>query len=181
MAGVLSMFRQFLRDPGVASVCSTAPYVVKKICARLDLSGPRIVVELGPGLGCFTRELLCRLSPDSQLIPIEKNPHFASVLSEIADPRLHVVHGNADDVRKILRGKKADLILSGIPFSHFDESRTSALLWDIRHVLAEGGRFVAYQCSSMLRRPLCRLFRQVSVERHVFHLPPLVVLEARAG
>lgn len=175
------MLRQFLRDPGVASVMPTAGYVVRRICSRLDLAAARVVVEFGPGLGAFTRELLARLRQDAVLVGIETNADFALRLAAMGEPRLRVVHGSADDLKAVLRSQrlpKADLVLSGIPFSHFDEARTSALLEDVRDVLAQGGRFVAYQCTAQLRAPLQRIFGDVRVERQFFNLPPLVVLEA---
>jgi phospholipid N-methyltransferase len=162
----------------------TARYLVRRICDRLDLSAARVVVELGPGLGAFTRELLERLPAESTLVLIETNPDFASELAALGDSRLRVVHGSADHVKRVLRNAGlpgADLVLSGIPFSHFNAGRTSALLRDIRDVLGTDGRFVAYQCSKLLEAPLRRLFGTVRVERHFFHLPPLVVLEARTA
>jgi phospholipid N-methyltransferase len=178
------MFRQFFRDRRVASVKATSPYLVRRLCRRLDLSGPRVVVELGPGLGCFTRALLERLSPDSTLLLIETNPDFADLLRRIREPRLHVTCGSADHVKEVLRRaglSRADVVISGIPFSHFSEARRMSLLGDVRAVLTRGGVFLAYQSSARLRKDLKRVFPRVRVEREVFHIPPLVVLEARAA
>jgi phospholipid N-methyltransferase len=178
------LFRHFLRDPKVASLKSTSPYLVRRICRRLDLRGPRVIVELGPGLGCFSRALLDRLSPDSTLILIETNPDFANALARIPEPRLRVVFGSAVHLKDILHHaglSRVDVVLSGIPFSYYKEAAKMKLLADIREVLAEDGLFVAYQSTAHLRKYLKRVFPRVRVERQVFHIPYLVVLEARAA
>ncbi|HVE40294.1 MAG TPA: rRNA adenine N-6-methyltransferase family protein [Planctomycetota bacterium] len=180
----LFMFRQFFRDPRIAAVKSTSPYLVRRICRRLNLGERRVVVELGPGMGCFSRALLDRLSPDATLLLIETNPDFADVLGRIHEPRLRVVRGSAVHLKEILHGSgqsRADVVLSGIPFSYYSEDAKMQLLGDIREVLAEGGVFLAYQSSAHLEKYLKRVFPRVRVERQVFHIPPLVVLEARAA
>jgi phospholipid N-methyltransferase len=180
----LFMFRQFFRDPRIAAVKSTSPYLVRRICGRLNLGQRRIVVELGPGLGCFSRALLERLSPDSTLLLIETNSDFADVLGRIREPRLRVVCGSAVYLKDFLHRSgqsRADVVLSGIPFSYYSEEAKMRLLGDIREVLSEGGVFLAYQSSAHLEKYLKRVFPRVRVERQVFHIPPLVVMEARAA
>jgi phospholipid N-methyltransferase len=178
------MFRQFFRDHGIASVKTTSAYLVRRICGRIDGTRPRVIVELGPGPGCFTRVLLDRLSPDSTLVIIESNPEFAAQLGKMGDPRLRVVQGNAQNLREILTRdgiQEADLVLSGIPFSYYPDEDKLKLLADIRSVLRPDGVFVAYQATGRLEKPLKRVFGRVRVEWELFHIPPLVVFEARAA
>jgi phosphatidylethanolamine/phosphatidyl-N-methylethanolamine N-methyltransferase len=178
------MFRQFFRDHGIASVKSTSAYLVRRICRRIDRTRPRVIVELGPGAGCFTRVLLERLSPDSTLVLIEANPEFAAELGKVRDPRLRVIQGNAQNLREILARdgiSEVDLVLSGIPFSYYPDVAQVKLLTDIHSVLAPGGVFVAYQATARLEKPLKRVFVRVRVEWQLFHIPPLVVFEARAA
>jgi phospholipid N-methyltransferase len=180
----LFMFREFLRDRRIASVKTTSPYLVHRICRRLNLSGRRVVVEFGPGPGCITRVLLDLLSADSMLILIETNPEFVKRLRRVRDPRLHVVSGSAVDVKSILRNigvPRVDAVVSGIPFSFFDEAPKMKLLTETRSVLADDGVFLAYQSSASLEKPLRRIFPRVRVERQLFHIPPLAILEARAA
>lgn len=175
------MFRQFLQDRRIASIKSTSPYLVRRICGRIDFSRTRVVVEFGPGLGCFTRVLLQRLSPESRLILFETNPEFARRLRKLRDPRLRVAFGTAEGVTEVLEReglRSADVVLSGIPFSHFPEVAKMRLLQDTRALLGDDGVFLAYQSSAHLEKYLKRVFPRVRVERELFHIPPLVVLEA---
>jgi phospholipid N-methyltransferase len=178
------MFRRFFRDYRIASVKATSAYLVRRICRRIDRTRPQVIVELGPGPGCFTRVLLERLSPDSRLVLIEANAEFAADLGKVRDPRLRVVQGNAQNIREILARAglpKVDLVLSGIPFSFYPDVVKLKLLKDIRSVLAPDGVFVAYQATARLEKPLKRVFLRVRVEWQLFHIPPLVVFEARAA
>lgn len=180
-AGVL-LFRQFLRDRRIASVKSTSPYLVHRICSRMDFTRRRVVVEYGPGLGCFTRVLLERLTPDSRLILLETNPEFVSVLRRFRDPRLRLAFGSAEGVRSVLQRldlEEADYVLSGIPFSLLPEAPKMRLLEDTRAVLGDHGVFLAYQSSAHLKKYLARVFHRVRIRHELFHIPPLVVLEAR--
>jgi phospholipid N-methyltransferase len=102
----------------------------------------------------------------------------------VRDPRLRVVQGNAQNIREILARAgltKVDLVLSGIPFSFYPDVVKLKLLKDIRSVLAPDGVFVAYQATARLEKPLKRVFLRVRVEWQLFHIPPLVVFEARAA
>jgi len=178
------MVRQFLRDRRIASLKSTSPYLVNRICDRLDLTGDRVVVEYGPGLGCFTRALLERLSPGSTLVAIETHEEFVRRLRQVPDSRLHVAPRSAEGVKDILRRagvRGADVVLSGIPFSLIPEGPKLRILKDTRAVLGKGGVFVAYQSSAHLEPYLKQVFPRVRTEWEPFHIPPLVVLKARAA
>lgn len=182
MAGARDFFfREFFRDPNIASVKATSPYLVRRILDRMDLGGRRTIVEYGPGTGPFTRPLLDRLSPDSRLVLIESNPDMVARLNGLVhDPRVRLVRAKAEEVGSILGPARADYVLSGIPFSHFEDPVKMRILRDTREILAPGGAFLAYQASTLLRAPLERIFRSVKVKVEPFHIPPLVVLEARA-
>lgn len=166
----------------IASIKETSPFMVRRICDRMDLARRRVVVEYGPGTGPFTRALLDRLSPDSRLILVEKNPEFASRLQGRRDPRLRVFHAGAEEIHDVLRASgvsRADYILSGIPFSRIPRPAKMQILRDTRRALGEQGIFLAYQSSAHLREPLEAVFPSVRVRREPFHIPPMVVLEAR--
>lgn len=116
----LHFLKQGLLDRQVASVIPTAAHNVRKIIQQMDLSKDSVIVEYGPGTGVFSKELLKRMTPGSHLILIETNEQFVSLLKQIDDERLTVIHGSAEDVTEILKDSghtKANYILSGIPFS----------------------------------------------------------------
>jgi phospholipid N-methyltransferase len=167
----------------IASIKETSPFMVRRICDRMDLARRRVVVEYGPGTGPFTRALLDRLSPDSRLILIEKNPEFAARLQSRHDPRVRVFQAGAEEVLDVLRAcgvSHADYVLSGIPFSRIPRPDKLRLLRDTRRALGERGIFLAYQSSAHLKGALEAVFRAVRTTIEPFHIPPLVVHEAHA-
>lgn len=171
--------REFLRDPAIASIKATSPFMVRRILDRMRLHERRLVVEYGPGTGPFTRALLDRLSPDSRLVLIESNAEFVRALDRLRDPRVRLCQGSARDVGRLLGPARADYVLSGIPFSRFDEPGRSKILADTREILKPDGAFLAYQSSPLLRGSLERVFSSVRMTVEPFHIPPLVVFEAR--
>ena len=173
--------REFLRDRGIASVKATSAYVVRRVCARMDLSRRRVVVEYGPGTGPFSREILDRMTPDSRLVLVESNPEFAAMLEGLRDPRVRVFRDRAQRIPDLLRDEglaQADYVLSGIPFSHLDDDGRRALLRDTRRILRDDGLFLAYQSSGRLRGALAEVFPRVRLTVEPFHIPPIFILEA---
>ena len=48
--------RSFLRHPlQTGSLVPSSRFLVRRMLAQVDWQHARVVVELGPGLGCFTR------------------------------------------------------------------------------------------------------------------------------
>ncbi|HMS52577.1 MAG TPA: rRNA adenine N-6-methyltransferase family protein, partial [Chitinophagales bacterium] len=57
----------------------------------------QVIIELGAGNGCITKELLNRMHPDSQLFSFEVNENFCTMLnSTIQDERLHLINDSAE-------------------------------------------------------------------------------------
>jgi phospholipid N-methyltransferase len=179
--GKLFFVKTFLKDHNIAALTPTSEYAVKKILGRFDWSRDRVVMEYGPGTGVFTKGLLERMTPGSKLILIDTNPEFVSLLRRVQDPRMRVFQDSAENIRRILSDcgeAHADYILSGIPFSFFQEDQKMGIVRDTRRALAPGGRFVVYQYSPHIRKYLRRCFPSVSTELELFHVPPLFVFEA---
>ena len=184
MSGVSSPFTYvsaFLRDKAVASVSPSSRYLAARVVDAMAAERARTVVEYGPAEGVITERILSRMAPDAVLVAVERNGGFARTLRRRRDPRLRVVHGDAWEIEPILRRLglgPADVIVSGIPFSHFDAVRRHELLRRTRAQLAPHGRFVAYQCTTHLSGALARHFRKVDTAFEVRNLPPHFVFTA---
>ena len=84
--------------------------------ADCDLRNARVVVELGPGTGSFTRLIWERLGEASDFFALELDE--ASVKRLRSDfPGLEVCHQSAEDLPELLgeRGIKADCVVSLLP------------------------------------------------------------------
>jgi phospholipid N-methyltransferase len=180
----LAFFREFLRRPDeIGSIIPSSHHLERRLVAAGDVANAPTVVELGPGTGGTTRAVLRALRRDARLFAVEINPHFASRLRAIADPRLTVHLGSAVDLRAILglHGlAHVDLVLSGIPFSTMPPGIGHRIIRAIAQSLAPGGRFVAYQ----LRGAVGAMGRDVMgpprVEFVLRNVPPMRIYTWRA-
>jgi phospholipid N-methyltransferase len=148
---------------------------------QADLRTARTVVELGPGTGVVTRELLRRLPDGARLIAFETEPSFIAYLrAALHDPRLLLVPDSAERMAERLEELSAtpvDYVFSEIPLSSMPGSRAS-ILAAARALLRDGGRLVVLQYSPFVLRPLLReLFPRARTAAFVpWNLPPAFVL-----
>lgn len=89
-----------IRTTGTVAPSSRA--MIKSLLAKFEFSKARCVVELGPGNGCITRELLRRLPADAKLICLELNNDFVAQLNALEDPRLHVYNACASSLPRFV-------------------------------------------------------------------------------
>ena len=84
---------------------------------KIDPQASDVIVELGPGTGVFTRELLARGVIPANLILVEFNKEFVKFLRH-EFPQVRVVEGGAQDLPqllKVLGQGPVRKIISGIP------------------------------------------------------------------
>jgi phospholipid N-methyltransferase len=158
--------RNFFRHPRMlGSLVPSSPFLIKRVLRRIDWSTARVIVEYGAGVGTFTAEILRRMRPDAILVVFETNDEFVQYLREyLRDPRLHIVHGSADqvgDVLKRLGRGPADYVISGIPFSTIPENAREAILCSTREALRPRGALIVYQFTRRILPSLERVFGPV--------------------
>ena len=169
--------RSFLRHPlRTGSLVPSSRFLVRRMLAHVDWQQARVVVELGPGLGCFTREIVRRMRLDAVLIAIEMNRKFARTLRKtIKDQRLFVVDGSALNLDTILARFEfthADCIISGLPFANMDNTTRESILQKCRRVLSRRGQFVLFQYRLLLLPALASAFRSIERTYEPLNIPP---------
>ena len=160
----------------LGSVVPSSRFLVKTLLSQVEWEKARILVEYGPGVGTFTREILKRMRPDATLVVIELNPAFVSFLRrEIQDPRLRVISGSAAGVRATLEqmgSPSADYIISGIPYSTMPEAARREILRESRQVLSPEGAFLVYQFTGTVLPYLQSSFRSVRQDFELLNILP---------
>jgi len=174
----LDFFRGFLKDPRqVGSVIPSSRFMERRIIDFSELDTGSVVVELGPGTGGTTRALLQAMRADARLLAVDLDPAFVRIVSEIDDPRLYVEEGSAADIGTLLARhglEKADVVVSGIPFSTMPETVGRSILEAVRDHLSPHGRFVAYQFRAEVARLARPIFGPPSREAVVaLNIPPM--------
>ncbi|MFQ5515619.1 MAG: class I SAM-dependent methyltransferase [Myxococcota bacterium] len=182
----LDFFKGFLRNPKeVGSVIPSSRFLTRRVlqCGRVDRA--RVIVELGPGTGVLTGEILRRMRANARLVAVEINPRFVRLLRRsFPDPRLTLHEGSSEELEKALLqadATEADLVVSGIPFSTLARPTRRATLEAARRVLGPGGRFVAYQFRGHVRRFAEPFFGPGDIQREFLNLPPMRVYVWQKG
>jgi phosphatidylethanolamine/phosphatidyl-N-methylethanolamine N-methyltransferase len=179
----LLFFKRLLANPiRVGYLVPSSGVLTRKTAKRIDFSKPRVVIELGPGEGCHTRQIVRRMNPESKLILIELDEHFANHLKKqfAHDPRIVVVQADALHLVETLTGlgvTHPDYIYSGIPFTIMERNLRESLLSNIADTMGPETIFITYQVSSLISDHV--LFDLARSEQCILNVPPIKVLEYR--
>ena len=169
--------KNFLQHPlMLGSFIPSSRFLIRTLLGELDFDRARVIVEYGPGVGTFTREILARMRPDAMLLALETNREFVDFLQRSTpDPRLKVIHGSAAAVQGALESHgvdRADFVISGIPFSTLPATEREAVLHATHAVLQPHGAFLVYQFSPMVLASLRQVFSQVRRGFQPLNMPP---------
>jgi len=177
IAEALLFAGNFIRHPHMlGSIVPSSRTLVDRVLDPIDWERARVIVEYGPGVGTFTREILRRMRSDARLVVIETNRDFVQFLTNsLADPRLHVVLDSAAHVSAVLQSLGlggAQYIVSGIPLGSMPVPVRADIVDKTRAALEPGGAFLVYQFTARVLPQLRQSFAHVhrSVERR--NLPP---------
>jgi phosphatidylethanolamine/phosphatidyl-N-methylethanolamine N-methyltransferase len=107
--------------------------------------GPARILEVGPGNGAVTAEILRLLRPGDRLDMVEINPHFIAILRrrfeqeplwELRRPQTQLIHAPLQD----LTGSGIyDYIISGLPLNNFPLSLVREIFQAYRRLLKPSG------------------------------------------
>lgn len=163
----------------VGSVIPSSRFLSKKMLEPINFDQAKVIVELGPGTGVFTKELLSKMSANCHLVVIELNDAFFNDLQQKIDhPNLHLVHGSAGDLTSILQRfnlAKADYILSSLPLTNFPVALRNSILEAIKGNLVEEGKFIQFQYTRGLKKLYGAHFEQVHIDYTILNFPPAFV------
>jgi phosphatidylethanolamine/phosphatidyl-N-methylethanolamine N-methyltransferase len=120
-------------------------------------SGPRRILEVGPGTGAVTREILRAMRPDDRLVLVERNEEFVArlrarlagdpSLNGVAD-RITLVHAG---VEQLADEEPFDVIISGLPLNNFPVALVEQLLGKLQQLLAPQGTLSFFEYVAIRR------------------------------
>ena len=159
----------------VGSVISSSSFLARKMINDPSFANAGNIVELGPGLGCVTEEIVRRMHSEAVLTLVEINPDFCDELRKrFEEPRIRVLNISALEMSKFVR-EPVDYIISGIPIANLSDVKQSELFDAIRDALAPAGVYVQFQYSLLSLRLLRKHFHSVDIRFTLFNIPPAFV------
>src|SRR5437667_1844218 len=187
----LRFLSAFLREPArVGSFAPSSPALAQAMLRGCDLRNARTVVEFGAGTGAFTRLILERIGGQAMFLALELDDKHVRGLRQ-RFPGVHVYHDSAERVQKYLadhRRKKADYIISGLPWANMPVQEQERILEAVLNSLRPEGLFTtfAYVHARWLpralrfRERLGHYFEQVKTSGIVWrNVPPAFVYRCR--
>lgn len=194
-------FEQSMQALGpTASLFPSSRYLANALIKPIDFRRARTVVELGPGTGAVTNEILKRLRPDGKLFAVDINQTFIHHLRNTChDPRLVPLCGSAADLRSLLavhdvgshNVAPVDAVVSSLGLTAMDNKTRTSILRQVGACLVSTGTMTQYQYLGPLEIPkfkirgfnearfLRRFFGDVSVGHVILNVPPALVFTCR--
>ena len=165
------------------TIAPSSRFLAKKMLRKIDFSTCKVLVELGPGNGAITQQILKNISPESHLICFEVNEAFYKELSNIDHPQLTVLKVSAEEIQPELDKlgySKACHIISSLPLAIIPNEISDAILQNSMEVLNMEGTFIQYQYSLTYYKRLKKVFRDaISMDFEFLNLPPAFIYRCR--
>ncbi|MFM8730981.1 MAG: class I SAM-dependent methyltransferase [Phycisphaerales bacterium] len=146
----------------VGTVCPSSPMLSRVLAEVVDAAPqPRRILEVGPGTGPVTRELLRKLGPRDVLDIVELSPEFCDDLErKVLGPWRGLGHGaqvtlhNAAIQDVSLEEASYDCVVCGLPFNNFDVDLVRSIMDRMLELLKPGGEltYFAYVGAKVAKR-----------------------------
>ena len=127
------------------AVSPSSKSLAKNIVSIANLPERHCIVELGTGTGVFTEEILKNIY-SSKFFSLELNNSFVNETKKRC-PVAKVYHDDAKNLKKYLKKNNeetCDCVISGLPWTNFDEQIQNELLDTIYDNLGENGIFITF-------------------------------------
>lgn len=175
-----NFFKTYLKEKKqVGALAPSSRFLVKKMCSKIDFNESKHIIELGPGTGVFTKEILKRARPDAKIFVFELNSEFYKLLKQkFKDPRIVLINDSAEKLQEKIKEngvEKVDAILSSLPLTIIPPPVKSNILDAVYSVLKKGGIFTQYQYSLSAKSIIEERFGKLKMSFSSINLPPAFI------
>ncbi len=149
-----------LANRSTGAISPSSQQLAHTITDLAEIPGNKVIVEYGPGTAVFTEEILRKKDPDALFFAMEVNERFVEATRQRC-PGVTVHHDGAQNTIKYLREaghEKCDLIISGLPWTRFDDALQNEILDATYDILKPGGRFLTFGYTISPLMPTGRAF-----------------------
>ena len=163
----------------VGAIAPSSKFLMRKMLKKIDFSKDLNIVELGPGTGIFTSEILKRMTPNSNLFSFELNTNFYDQLtSKFNDSRIRIINDSAEKMGEYLskdKIDKADVVISSLPLAVIPEKIKENILNSAVEILTQDGAYIQFQYSLNAKKILQSKFDKIDIQFTPLNLPPAFV------
>lgn len=176
---------EYLKSPRtVGAVAPSSKKLAEKMACDIDYENAKCIVEYGPGTGVFTERLVKKIKEHTLLMLIEYNEEFCRQLKEKYSnySNVVVVNDSAENIDKYLKEyniKEVDYVVSGLPFASLPQNMSNRILKKTKDILKKNGLFITFQYTLLKKGYIGSYFKDISLERVIFNLPPAYVLKCQ--
>ena len=139
--------KEFITNPfSTGAIAPSSPELAELITRTANLTIHKTIVEIGSGMGVFTKQIIKNINKTSNFFVIERNPKFA-LETKRQCPKIKVFTDSASNINNYLEGmglEGCDCIISSLPWTAFKNNVQEEILDNIHKSLLPGGVFLTY-------------------------------------
>jgi phospholipid N-methyltransferase len=178
-----------MRNPRAVGAIAPSSVQLARLVAQHVSAGSR-VIELGPGTGVVTRELMARVGGSGAILAVDTDREFVERIRR-AWPEVDCVCASAETLPALAARRgwtDVDHIVCGLPFAVLPASTTTLIVEGVHQLLRHGGTFTTFQyahtfkmrpAAAFRRQVTARLASQPTSQLVVRNMPPALVLSWR--
>lgn len=183
--------REFVSAPArIGAVSPSSPRLARRMVQHVDWDQARAVVEVGPGTGAITGEILRHLRPGTTFFAVELHAEMGKIFRQ-RYPEVLLLQDSVQNLPALCRRQgleQLDCVLSGLPWASFSSEQQRELLDAIVSMLPPGRQFVTFAYLQGIFLPAARRFHallqdcfsEVARSRVTWsNLPPAFVYRCR--
>lgn len=181
----MSKKRYFLKEffkekKTVGAISPSSKHLGKKMLENIDFNKSKVILELGPGTGVFTRMLASKIADDGLILIFELHDGFYENLKKefSNDDRVIVINDSAENIGKHLKEhnlKEVDIVMSSLPLTNFNNKLVMNILKQSHQYLNSSGLYIQFQYSLNAQKALKKVFKTVRISFTPRNIPPAFV------
>jgi phospholipid N-methyltransferase len=144
---MIKFLAQFIKNPvKTGAIMPSSKILAQAIISTADIENRKVIVEIGPGTGVFTKAIAQQLTSGAVFFAIEFNPDFVRLTKQQC-PEVEVYEGDAKDILHYLKQqgvKHCDCIVSSLPWAAFTHKEQKELLQALNQALTTDGVFITF-------------------------------------
>lgn len=168
--------KEFIKNPKtVWSVFPSSQRLISSMLWHIDFSRDLLIVEFWPWIWNFTKQILKKTTSKSEIYVFEVQEDFINELKKINDNRIKVIHDWAQNIWKYLEDKKADVVVSWLPFGSLPKELTKSILNEAHNHLKYNWIFLQFQYFLQNKKDIHNVFKNHAISWQPINFPPAFI------